>query len=217
MTVRTAGAERWIAYDVKSSGFHFRPDKGVPGTMRRSMPAPAADAQTQGRDLSAFDRYAIHTGGPRVHGLSHASLSNPGRHSGGSPLAIQHDGDRFISIMLWSVDSTAREPLVEQIASSVRLALVGGQLTAGERLPAARELAEVLEVNANTVLAAYRILREEEIVEFRRGRGVRVRPTVDAPAIARSAVVQAARTYLDQGLRHGWDVHELADLLRELG
>ncbi|MDI5973259.1 GntR family transcriptional regulator [Streptomyces sp. SL13] len=119
--------------------------------------------------------------------------------------------------MLWNVDPAAREPLVEQIASSVRLALVRGQLAAGERLPSARELAEVLDVNANTVLAAYRVLREEEIVEFRRGRGVRVGPAVDAPAIARSAVVEAARTYLAEGLRHGWGVDELTDLLRELG
>jgi GntR family transcriptional regulator len=118
--------------------------------------------------------------------------------------------------MLWTVDPAAREPLADQIAESVRLAVARGQAAPGERLPPARELAELLDVNANTVLAAYRALREEEIVEFRRGRGVRVAPAVDAAALTRGALARAARSYLDEGLRHGWGVEELAALLREV-
>jgi 1,3,6,8-tetrahydroxynaphthalene synthase len=60
------GTETWIAYEVKSSGFHFRLDRGVPGTMRRSMPALSAFVREQGQDLPGFEWYAIHTGGPRV-------------------------------------------------------------------------------------------------------------------------------------------------------
>jgi GntR family transcriptional regulator len=118
--------------------------------------------------------------------------------------------------MLWNLDPASREPLVEQIASAVRRALAVGELEPGERLPPARELAEVLDVNANTVLAAYRGLRDEELVEFRRGRGVRVVPALDAADVARRALTDAARAYLDVGRRHGWDADELAGLLREL-
>ncbi len=114
--------------------------------------------------------------------------------------------------MLWQIDPSSRQPLAEQIAAAVRGALAEGQLTPGERLPTAKELAEVLGVNANTVLAAYRTLREEGIVEFRRGRGVRVSELADS----RGALVAKARAYLIEGRRHGWNLEAMTELLREL-
>ncbi len=114
--------------------------------------------------------------------------------------------------MLWSVDVAAKVSLHEQIAASARRALADGTLAAGERLPPARELAEVLQVNANTVLLAYRVLRDEGVLEFRRGRGVRV----CADGAARGAVVGAARDLLAAGRRHGYGVPELLTLIEEL-
>lgn len=114
--------------------------------------------------------------------------------------------------MLWSVDSSQSPTLHEQIAASVRRAVADGSLAAGDRLPPAQELAGVLHVNANTVLQAYRGLRAEGLLEFRRGRGVRVRPA----AAARATVLDAARTLLDIGRRHGYTPQQLAHLLAEL-
>jgi GntR family transcriptional regulator len=111
--------------------------------------------------------------------------------------------------MLWTIDSAGPQPLHEQIAASVRRAVAEGTLGPGERLPTAQELAGVLQVNANTVLAAYRRLRSENLLEFRRGRGVRVH----GDALARASVSQSARELLDAGRRHGYDARELARLL----
>ncbi len=80
--------------------------------------------------------------------------------------------------MLWTVDHSSRSSLAEQIAASIRRGLAGGELSPGERLPPAHELAEALGVDRNTVLGAYRALRDSGLLEFRRGRGVRV---VDDP------------------------------------
>ena len=44
----------------------------------------------------------------------------------------------------------------------------------GERSPPAKDLAAVLGVNTNTVLRSLRVLRDEGLLEFRRGRGVSV-------------------------------------------
>ncbi|WEK62566.1 MAG: GntR family transcriptional regulator [Candidatus Microbacterium colombiense] len=73
--------------------------------------------------------------------------------------------------MLIKVDMSSGSPLYEQVAASVRADLVAGRVSPGDRLPAARELAEALEINLHTVLRAYQQLRGEGLVDLRRGRG----------------------------------------------
>ncbi|MER6795687.1 GntR family transcriptional regulator [Amycolatopsis mediterranei] len=64
----------------------------------------------------------------------------------------------------------------------VRRGVASGELALGEQLPPAAELAKALSVDRNTVLAAYRQLREDGVLEFRRGRGARVASAVTEPA-----------------------------------
>jgi len=93
--------------------------------------------------------------------------------------------------MLFSVDPDSPVGLAEQIASQVRGALASGRLTPGDKLPPARELAAGLAVNMHTVLRAYSALRDEELIELRRGRGAHVRPTVDVDLIALDEEIRA--------------------------
>ncbi|WP_424210764.1 type III polyketide synthase [Streptomyces sp. BI20] len=58
--------EDWIAYDVRSTGFHFKLDKRVPGTMEPLAPALKQLAGAHGWDAAALDFYIIHAGGPRI-------------------------------------------------------------------------------------------------------------------------------------------------------
>ncbi|MGQ4731609.1 aminotransferase class I/II-fold pyridoxal phosphate-dependent enzyme [Streptomyces sp. Ju416(a)] len=66
-----------------------------------------------------------------------------------------------------------------EIAASVERGVGSGDLPPGHVLPPMRELAARLEVNPNTVAAAYRTLRERGVIETAGRRGSRVR---DAPA-----------------------------------
>jgi GntR family transcriptional regulator len=50
-------------------------------------------------------------------------------------------------------------------------------------MPLAKDLATVLGVNTNTVLRALRLLREEGLLEFRRGRGITVAGTPQRGAV----------------------------------
>src|SRR6478735_5121228 len=98
--------------------------------------------------------------------------------------------------MLWQIDPAERTPLHEQIAGCVRRAVAEQALARGDRLPPAAELGEALGVDRNTVLAAYRSLRDEGLLEFRRGRGVRVADVTGS----RAALHQAAAPLVAMGL-----------------
>jgi GntR family transcriptional regulator len=106
------------------------------------------------------------------------------------------------------------QPVVlhEQVAGEIRRAIAEGEATPGERLPPAHDLAAVLEVNTNTVLRALRLLRDEGLLEFRRGRGVHVSGTPE-----RGAVIFKAREFVQFGRRHGYGPSELIDVIRQVG
>jgi DNA-binding transcriptional MocR family regulator len=69
-----------------------------------------------------------------------------------------------------------------EIAANVERAVASGELVPGQLLPTMRELATDLGINANTVAAAYRTLRDRGVIETagRRGSRVRARPASTA-------------------------------------
>ena len=73
--------------------------------------------------------------------------------------------------MLIRVDLDSPRALYDQVAASVRSDILAGVLAPGDRLPAARDVAEALDINQHTVLHAYQQLRDEGLVDLRRGRG----------------------------------------------
>jgi DNA-binding transcriptional MocR family regulator len=62
-----------------------------------------------------------------------------------------------------------------------------GELPAGLRLPAERDLAAALSVSRNTVAAAYQVLRDEGMAESRQGAGTRIVPHRTTPAAVHRA------------------------------
>ncbi|WP_074013415.1 type III polyketide synthase [Candidatus Sodalis sp. SoCistrobi] len=58
--------DEWIRYQVKDTGFHFRLDKRVPGTMKPLAPVMRQLACDHGWDIENLAYYIIHAGGPRI-------------------------------------------------------------------------------------------------------------------------------------------------------
>lgn len=110
------------------------------------------------------------------------------------------------------IDPSDATSLHEQVAAEIRRAIGDGEAKPGDRLPAARDLAAVLGVNNNTVLRALRSLRDEGLVEFRRGRGV----TVCGGAANRNAVLGKARELVAFARHHGYRPDELVQIIQQV-
>jgi len=109
------------------------------------------------------------------------------------------------------LDRDDSSKVFEQVAAAIRRAIADGEARPGERLPPARDLAAELGVNSNTVLRALRLLRDEGLLEFRRGRGVTVAGTPE-----RTAVLEKARELVALSRAHGYRREEVVRLIESL-
>ena len=110
-----------------------------------------------------------------------------------------------------NIDRSGPLPLHDQVAAQIRRAIAIGEAGPGERLPLARDLAAVLGVNKNTVLRALHILREEGLLEFRRGRGITVAGTPE-----RGAVLAQIRNLLEFAQQQGYGRSEIIQMISDL-
>lgn len=110
-----------------------------------------------------------------------------------------------------NVDRSEPIPLHDQVAAEIRRAIAEGVAGPGDRLPLTKDLAAVLGVNKNTVLRAMHILRDEGLLEFRRGRGISVTGTADS-----GLVVSKMRELLMLGRQLGYRREDLVSLLESL-
>ena len=109
----------------------------------------------------------------------------------------------------FQIDLEDPTPLHVQVAGEIRRSIAEGEANPGERLPPARDLAAVLGGNSNTVLRSLHQLRDEGILEFRRGRGI----TVAGGAPERSLVVAQARELVQLARRNGYRRDELIRII----
>lgn len=107
-----------------------------------------------------------------------------------------------------------REPLAlhEQVAAEIRRAIADGEASPGERLAPAIDLAAVMGVNKNTVIRALHVLRDEGLLDFTRGRGIRV---VGTPQ--RSAVLLKIDELLAFARRQGLHRDEVIQIMESRG
>ena len=89
-------------------------------------------------------------------------------------------------------------PIYVQIGENVWRLMARGELNPGDKLPSARELAQILGVNPNTVVHAYQILEIEEVIETRRGLGTFVRADAPVKTTKQEMLRKAAKRYASE-------------------
>ncbi len=107
------------------------------------------------------------------------------------------------------VDRESGVPVGTQLAWHLRRLIAGGRLSAGERLPSVRELAEAAAVNVNTARSVYGRLEEQGYLTSEQGRGTFVAERM--PADRRLEDVERLAAALEEESREaGLDPHEVA-------
>ncbi len=108
------------------------------------------------------------------------------------------------------IDPSGPTPLYLQVAAEIRRAIADGEAAPGDRLPLAKDLATVLGVNTNTVLRALRTLRDEALLDFRRGRGITVTGTPQ-----RGGVLSRVNELVDYARTNGYRRDELITMIND--
>ena len=113
-----------------------------------------------------------------------------------------------------AVPRRRRSELADALRRRVVGALSSGSLRRGERLPSAREVAAEIDADPRLVLAAYRILAKEGVVEIRRRSGIYVSST---PEVQGGPAVVADGWLVDvlsEAVEHGIPATRMGDWLK---
>lgn len=102
--------------------------------------------------------------------------------------------------MFFPLDPQSGVPFYEQVVQRIYCAVASEVLRPGDMVPSVRQLAGQLELNPNTVARAYRTLRQDQILQAVRGRGLAVTKAAPEKCVER---------------RSGWIRSRCGQVLRE--
>jgi DNA-binding transcriptional regulator YhcF (GntR family) len=113
--------------------------------------------------------------------------------------------------MILTVNPGHHDPPYQQIRLQILTAVAAGTLAAGARLPTIRQLADDLDLAANTVARAYRELEADGAIESRGRRGTFVRDAAINTSATRSQQLDAlARACVTEARRLGAPAPDIA-------
>jgi GntR family transcriptional regulator len=120
-------------------------------------------------------------------------------------------------MLMFEVDGSDPRAVYRQVVDEVQRSVAVGVLKAGDPLPAVRQLASQLKVNANTIQHAYHTLEREGTVHVKRGIGTFI-SEVPREVKGRHAAVarQIAERMLREGYRQGILASDLIAALQEI-
>jgi GntR family transcriptional regulator len=115
--------------------------------------------------------------------------------------------------MILNLEVDGDVPLYQQLRDRVVEAIADGRLSAGDSLPATRQLAADLGINMHTVNKAYDLLRREGLIRLARRTGavvIRDPSTGPPPDEVADEWEERARTLLAEAVAKGLDPADVA-------
>ncbi|MDB5387607.1 MAG: GntR family transcriptional regulator [Planctomycetaceae bacterium] len=116
------------------------------------------------------------------------------------------------------LDHHSGEPIYRQIVEAIKFEVARGKLSAGDRLPSIRELANTLAINMRTVVKAYEELCHEGLAVMQQGRGVFITAPQGALPTARrrEVLIDLVQRLLAEAQRLGATHEEVQSVLRQV-
>ena len=114
--------------------------------------------------------------------------------------------------MEWQFDNSM--PIYTQLVDKIKLAIVSGEYTRGQRLAAVRDLASEAGVNPNTMQRAFQELERLGLVYTQRSNGRFVTEDEDVIETTKKALAEASiRSVMDSMQRIGYTREDIIRLL----
>lgn len=117
--------------------------------------------------------------------------------------------------MEFSIDSSSRLPIWQQLTHQVREAIARGKLLPGDRLPSVRELSRTVVVNPNTIARVYTELERKGILNTRPGLGAFVaQPSSEqSHKVRKERLQEALDHFLTEAVHLGFAAKDVVEIV----
>ncbi|TLM97867.1 GntR family transcriptional regulator, partial [bacterium] len=113
--------------------------------------------------------------------------------------------------MEFQVNKSSEFPIYQQLKEQIKYFLLSGVLQPGTRVPPPKDLASYLQINRNTVIAAYKELEKEGLLMTRHGQGTyiseKLPPLPDEER--KQALINLVRDTLERTVELGFSTEDL--------
>ncbi|CUH96724.1 hypothetical protein P22_2814 [Propionispora sp. 2/2-37] len=114
-------------------------------------------------------------------------------------------------MMEFRINKASEFPIYQQLKEQIKYFILGAELAHGDRLPSPKDLAAVLCINRNTVIAAYKELESEGLIEMKHGQGTYVAEEIPRiPDVQRrQALLNLAQETIQRARELGFSAEDL--------
>lgn len=115
-----------------------------------------------------------------------------------------------------NLDLTSRQPIYEQIYTSIVKYIAIGVLIPNQQLPTVRAMALELGINPNTVSKAYQMLEQNSYIYSVTGRGSFVSENIDADNTKNLIFTNKLIETIKEGIDLGFGQHQIVDIIKNI-
>lgn len=106
-------------------------------------------------------------------------------------------------------------PISQQLIRKLKYAILSNELSCGVEVPSAREMAELLHINPNTVLKSYKVLKQEQLISCSTGRKYFVtQDSTYVKQVRQDIINELCCSYLSQMFALGFNKQEAIEKLQ---